>query len=39
MSEIELSERFDRMNKVVEELLKGNSPTQIATFKEKKFLN
>lgn len=31
MSEIELSERFDRMNKVVEELLKGNSPTQIAT--------
>ena len=31
MSEIELSERFDRMYKVVEELLKGNSPTQIAT--------
>lgn len=31
MSEIELSERFDRMNKVVEELLKGNTPTQIAT--------
>lgn len=31
MSEIELAERFDRMNKVVEELLKGNSPTQIAS--------
>ena len=31
MSEIELAERFDRMNKVVEELLKGNNPTQIAT--------
>lgn len=31
MSEIELSDHFDRMNKVVEELLKGNNPTQIAT--------
>lgn len=31
MAEIELAEHFDRMNKVVEELLKGNSPTQIAT--------
>ena len=31
MSEIELSEHFDRMNKVVEELLKGSTPTQIAT--------
>ena len=30
MSEIELADRFDRMNKVVEELLKGNNPTQIA---------
>ena len=30
MSEIELSQHFDRMNKVVEELLKGNSATQIA---------
>ena len=29
--EIELSDHFDRMNKVVSELLKGNSPTQIAT--------
>lgn len=29
--EIELAERNDRINKVVEELLKGNSPTQIAT--------
>lgn len=28
--EIELSDHFDRMNKVVSELLKGNSPTQIA---------
>ena len=28
--EIELAERNDRINKVVEELLKGNSPTQIA---------
>ena len=31
MAEIELSQHFDRMNKVVEELLKGNSATQIAT--------
>lgn len=31
MAEIELSDHFDRMNKVVEELLKGNNPTQIAT--------
>lgn len=31
MSEIEPSVHFDRMNKVVEELLKGNSATQIAT--------
>ena len=28
--EIELAEHFDRMNKVVGELLKGNSPTSIA---------
>ena len=28
--EIELADHFDRMNKVVEELLKGNNPTQIA---------
>ena len=28
--EIELAERNDRINKVVEELLKGNNPTQIA---------
>lgn len=31
MSEIEPAVHFDRMNKVVEELLKGNSATQIAT--------
>lgn len=31
MSEIELSSHFDRMNKVVEELLKGNNATAIAT--------
>jgi hypothetical protein len=31
MSEIELAERYDRMNLVVAELLKGNSATQIAT--------
>jgi hypothetical protein len=30
MNEIEPAVHFDRMNKVVEELLKGNSPTQIA---------
>jgi hypothetical protein len=29
--EIELSDHFDRMNKVVGELLKGNNPTQIAS--------
>ena len=29
--EIELAERNDRINKVVEELLKGNNPTQIAS--------
>lgn len=29
--EIELADHFDRMNKVVEELLKGNNPSQIAT--------
>ena len=28
--EIELADHYDRMNKVVEELLKGNNPTQIA---------
>lgn len=31
MSELELADHFDRMNKVVSELLKGNNPTQIAT--------
>ena len=31
MSEIELADHFDRMSMVVSELLKGNSPTQIAT--------
>jgi hypothetical protein len=30
--EIELADHYDRMNKVVEELLKGNNPTAIATF-------
>ena len=30
MSEIELTNHFDRMNTVVSELLKGNNPTQIA---------
>lgn len=29
--EMELADHYDRMNKVVEELLKGNNPTQIAT--------
>ena len=29
--DIELADHYDRMNKVVSELLKGNSPTQIAT--------
>ncbi len=28
--EMELADHYDRMNKVVEELLKGNNPTQIA---------
>ena len=28
--EIELADHFDRMNKVIEELLKGNNPTPIA---------
>ena len=28
---MELADHFDRMNKVVSELLKGNTPTQIAT--------
>ena len=31
MSELELVDHYDRMNKVVAELLKGNSPTQIST--------
>ena len=31
MTDIEPAVHFDRMNKVVEELLKGNTPTQIAT--------
>jgi hypothetical protein len=31
MTELEPAVHFDRMNKVVEELLKGNTPTQIAT--------
>lgn len=30
MSEIELAGQFDQMNKVIEELLKGNTPAQIA---------
>ena len=30
MSEIEVAGQFDQMNKVVEELLKGNAPAQIA---------
>lgn len=29
--DIELADHFDRMNKVVEELLRGNTPSQIAT--------
>jgi uncharacterized protein (DUF885 family) len=29
--EIELADHFDRMNKVVEELLKGSNPTQISS--------
>lgn len=31
MVEIELADHFDRMNRVISELLKGNSATQIAT--------
>lgn len=31
MSDIELADRYDQMNRVVAELLKGNNPTQIAT--------
>jgi hypothetical protein len=31
MAEVELADHFDRMNRVVSELLKGNSATQIAT--------
>ena len=31
MNEIELSNDFDRMNKVVAELIKGNTPSQIAS--------
>jgi hypothetical protein len=31
MSEIELADHFDRMNKVVSESLKGSNPTQIAS--------
>jgi uncharacterized protein (DUF885 family) len=30
VSEIELAERYDRMNSVVEQMLMGNNPTQIA---------
>jgi hypothetical protein len=30
MSEIEIAGQFDQMNKVVEEMLKGNNPTQIS---------
>lgn len=30
MSEMEIADKFDKMNQVVEELLKGNNPTQIA---------
>lgn len=30
MSEIEVADKFDKMNSVVEELLKGNNPTQIS---------
>jgi len=30
MSELEVAGQFDQMNKVVEELLKGNTPSQIA---------
>ena len=30
MSELEIAGQFDQMNKVIEELLKGNTPAQIA---------
>ena len=30
MSEVEMAASFDEMNRVIEELLKGNNPTQIA---------
>ena len=30
MNEIEVAGQFDQMNKVIEEMLKGNNPTQIA---------
>lgn len=30
MSELEIADKFDNMNRVVEELLKGNNPSQIA---------
>jgi hypothetical protein len=35
-SEIEISDTFDKMNRVVEELLKGNNPSQIAKTLEMK---
>lgn len=31
MSELELADHYDRMNKVVEELLKGSNPSQISS--------
>jgi hypothetical protein len=34
MTELEPAVHFDRMNKVVEELLKGSTPTQIAEWKD-----
>ena len=30
MNELEVASKFDQMNKVVEEMLKGNNPTQIS---------
>lgn len=30
MNELEIASKFDQMNKVVEEMLKGNNPTQIS---------
>ena len=30
MNEIEVAGQFDQMNRVIEEMLKGNNPTQIA---------